>query len=53
MISADKRLSLLIQEVKGDPSISDWVKKWSEDIHSVYQEIDETVKTWSSSPTFW
>ena len=49
----EKRLLLLIQEVKGDPSIRDWAKKWSEDLRSVYQEIGEAVKTWSSSPIFW
>ena len=49
----EKRLLLLIQEVKGDPSIRDWARKWSEDLRSVYQEIGEAVKTWSSSPIFW
>jgi hypothetical protein len=48
-----KCLSLLIQEVKEDPSTRDWVRKWSEDLSSVYQEIDKTVKTWSSSHIFW
>ncbi|MGH9995132.1 MAG: hypothetical protein ACRD4J_07845 [Nitrososphaeraceae archaeon] len=35
-----KCLSLLVQEVKGDPSTRDWAKKWSEDLSSVYQEIE-------------
>ena len=52
-IDLGKCLSLLIQEVKGDPSTRDWARKWSEDLSSVYQEIDKIVKTWSSSHIFW
>ncbi|MGB7661921.1 MAG: hypothetical protein WBL67_04215 [Nitrososphaeraceae archaeon] len=47
----EKRLSLFVQEVKGDPTM-DWVRKLSEDLSSMYQEIGETIKTWSLSPIF-
>lgn len=47
----EKCLSSLVQEVK-DPSIRDWVKKWGEDINSVYEDIHKIVKTWASSPIF-
>ena len=45
-------LSLLVQEIKGDPPLGNWIKKWSEDLSSVYHEIDENMKTWSSSNIF-
>ena len=45
----EQRLSLLVQEIKGDVPLRDWVNRWSEDIDSVYQDIQGTVKTWSSS----
>jgi hypothetical protein len=49
----EERLLLLIQEVKGDPLIRNWARKWSKDLCCVYEEIGEVVKTWSSSPIFW
>jgi hypothetical protein len=48
--SLEKCLSLLVHEVRTDPSIRDWAKKWREDIRSIYHEIDENVKAWSASP---
>jgi hypothetical protein len=47
--NTEQCLSLLVQEIKRDTLLRDWINKWSEDIDSVYQEIHETVKTWSSS----
>lgn len=49
----EQRLLLLVQEIKGDASLRNWVNRWSEDIDSLYQNIHETVKTWSSSSIFY
>ncbi|MGA7367524.1 MAG: hypothetical protein WBX01_00205 [Nitrososphaeraceae archaeon] len=48
----EKCLPILVREVKGDPLLGNWIKKWSEDLTSVYHDIDETMKTWSSSTIF-
>jgi hypothetical protein len=47
--NVEQSLSLLVQEIKGDAPLRDWINTWSKDIDSVYQDIHETVKTWSSS----
>jgi hypothetical protein len=49
----EQRLSLLVQEIKGDAPLRDWVNRWIKDIDSMYQDIHETIKTWSSSSIFY
>ena len=43
----ERRLSLLLQEDKRDPLLRDWVKKWIEDLSSIYRQIYETMERWS------
>ncbi|MGH9927060.1 MAG: hypothetical protein ACRD5B_16965, partial [Nitrososphaeraceae archaeon] len=45
----ERRLSLILQKDKGDYLITDWVNKWAQDLSSLYEQIDEIVKGWSSS----
>ena len=51
-VSLKQCLSLLVQEIKGDPPLREWLNKWIEDIDSVYQDIHKTVKIWLSSTNF-
>ena len=42
----ERSLLRLVQEIKGDPLVENWIKVWSQDLASVYDDIDETVKAW-------
>jgi hypothetical protein len=42
------QLSLLFQEVKTDPLLKDWVKKWTKDLSSIYKQISKNMEWWSS-----
>ena len=48
----ERSLLLLVQEIKGNPLVENWIKVWSQDLASVYHDIDETVKAWSLSTIF-